>query len=114
MKALMLLLLLQAVPCCPSEVKIIGGDRTVSFAVTPTQDRPGTVALEADVDWHGGRQPQLVWDVKGPSGSVITPPREAKANLRVPALGRYVIQVIVSDGLEIRNDSITVTVVEKK
>ena len=93
-----------------STVSIVGGSRMVQFGFDVSPNHPGFIPLDVDIDWRGQRLPATVWNLSGPKTGELRINGRASAHLVVTGTGKYVVQVVVSDGGEIQSDSVTIEV----
>ena len=96
-------------------VAIIAPGETIQFAHEVSDKTPGIVPLRGNVVWPTPESPRFEWVADGPKGGAAFAEKGTlQPKLIVSKPGRYVVQLIVSDGRTIRNAAVSVVVLSGK
>ena len=96
-------------------VVIIAPGETIQFAHAISEKEPGIIPLQGDIVWPTPASPRFEWAADGPKGGAVLVEKETlKPKLLVSKPGRYVVQLVVSDGRTIKNAAVAVVVLAGK
>ena len=96
-------------------VAIIAPGETIQFAHEISDKAPGIVPLRGNIVWPTPASPHFQWVADGPKGGATFDDKDTlQPKLIVSKPGRYVIQLIVSDGRTIKNAAVSVVVLSGK
>jgi len=96
-------------------VSIIAPGEAVQFAHTLSEQAPGIIPLRGSVVWPSETPPRFQWAANGPKdGGILDGKETLHPNLVVSKPGRFVVQLVVSDGRTIRSAAVSIVVFSEK
>ena len=96
-------------------VSIIAPGEVVQFAHTLSDQTPGIIPLRGSVVWPSETAPRFEWVANGPKdGGFLDGSETLHPNLIVSKPGRFVMQLVVSDGRTIKNAAVSIVVLGEK
>jgi len=105
--ALLLILQFSVVINAPGE--------SIQFGHDISNQEPGIIQLQGVVVWSGPNPPRFQWAVNGPKGgAALSDKQTLRPKLVVSKPGRYVVQLVVTDGRIMKNAAATMVVAKGK
>ncbi len=96
-------------------VAIVAPGETIQFPHPLSEEAPGVIPLRGSIVWPSEPEPRFQWAADGPKGGGTLVGKETlEPRLIVSKPGRYVVQLVVSDGRTIRNAAVTIDVFSEK
>jgi len=96
-------------------VAITAPGETIQFAHQISDKAPGIIPLQGSIVWPAASPPHFQWGADGPKdGATLARKETLQPTLIVSKPGRYVVQLVVSDGRTIRNAAVSIVVLTAK